>query len=278
MPPPPPSAPEKLDETLLARLPAVLAAGGGEMRDDTPLHHHPGDELVLLERGEAWIHADGRELALRGPALVLVPQGVVHDQRNAPGTWSWYCIHRSRSHPLRPPLRALQLAGDDPLLAWFPSFCRYHGSLAAAASGAGAPLVQAMLAHVQVLDRHAGTARSLPRAVAAAVAHIEANLAGELDASALARAAGVSPSHLRALVRRHLGTSPQELHRRRRLDLAARLLATTHLAVHEVAAACGWRDPDHFTRLFTRRFQGSPRRWRLRKAAETATVWAGGRP
>ncbi len=68
----------------------------------------------------------------------------------------------------------------------------------------------------------------------------------------LARRVGVSPSHLRFLVRQSLGVGPGCYVRRIRLSRARHLLETTTRSVREVAAACGFRSAAVFSRAFKR--------------------------
>lgn len=259
---PPDHAPTDPDETTLMPLPSVLSAGGRARDDDTPVHDHPGDELVFLERGACTVEAEGATLALTGPGLLLVPRGVRHDQRNRPGNISWFCVYRSRRHQLGGPARTLALLADDPLAEWFTACCRHYLAPGSTPTAVAA-LLLAILERIAVLDQ-AARAPALPQPVSGALRHIERHLAEELDADRLAAVAGVSPGHLRTLFRRHLGASPQAVHRARRLELAAKLLRGSYLRVGEVAAACGWADADYFARLFTRRYRQSPRDWRQR--------------
>lgn len=254
--------PSDPDETTLARLPLVLSAGGGDQGEGaTAPHEHDGDELVLIARGRALITAGGADFVGRAGSLFLFPRGARHDQRNQRGTHSWFVVFRCRGRrfPDRP--RVVDLAPGDPLRRWLPDISRH---LRDGATGVAAALTLAVLERLGALDARLLAPRALPRPVSRALRLIEAQPTADLSAAALARAAGVAPSHLRTLFRRHLGASPGTVHRRVRLDLAAKLLRTSHLGVGEIAAACGWRDADYFARQFTRRFGSSPRAWRRR--------------
>lgn len=257
----PVQTPADPDETPLVHLPSVFTAGGGDAGGPTPFHDHPVDELILIDRGSCRISAAGDELEIAAPALVLMPHGVLHDQRSRPGTRSWYCTFRcpGRSFPDRP--TTVGLDPGDPVRQWFPALCRHH--LAADATPAAvAALLLAVLERLAASDHRAQLDRSLPPPVRAALRHIDRNPAGGLSAGDIARAAGIGAGHLRTLFRRHLGRSPQACHRDRRLDLAAKLLRGGQLRIQEVAAACGWADAEYFARLFHRRFGASPRAWR----------------
>lgn len=259
------STPTPVDshETPVIRLPTILSAGGGEQRSATPPHDHPGDELVFIEHGSALVTCADHDFAGARGSLFLFPQGCVHDQRNLPGAHSWFVVFhcRGRRFPRSP--RLLQLAPDDPLQRWFPELCRQH--LASdGVPNAVAALLLAVLERLAALDGRSLADQALPAPVSAAMRRCERHLTEDLSSTTIARAAGVSPSHLRALFRTHLGVSPQEHHQYLRLDLAAKLLRTSYLSVGEVAAACGWSDANYFGRIFTRRFAASPRTWRTR--------------
>ena len=87
--------------------------------------------------------------------------------------------------------------------------------------------------------------------------------AGFTDSSlridALARAAGVSRSHLYRLFRSEYGVSPKAYLRDLRLTLARRLLCEHAMSVAEVAYACGYADPLYFSAEFKREHGISPR-------------------
>jgi len=90
-----------------------------------------------------------------------------------------------------------------------------------------------------------------------------------LDVEALARRAAVSVRTLHRLCAATQGTTPAKLIERLRADHARVLLATTRLAMKEVAARCGFRDGAQLTRSFARCFGLSPRGYRLLNGASS---------
>jgi len=76
----------------------------------------------------------------------------------------------------------------------------------------------------------------------------------------LAREAGVHPVSLARAFRRHYGLSPGQLQRRSQLNRAAALLSRGQ-AISDVAAACGFADQSHFTRVFRVEYRSTPARW-----------------
>ncbi len=90
--------------------------------------------------------------------------------------------------------------------------------------------------------------------------------------ASLARAVGLSPSHLAALVRKDLGVSIMRHLRQRRLERARELLVGTDWPVARVAVAAGFPDPFHFSARFHAEIGCSPRDYRrsLRGASSGA--------
>lgn len=76
----------------------------------------------------------------------------------------------------------------------------------------------------------------------------------------LAREAGVHPVSLARAFRRHYGLSPGQLQRRSQLNRAAALLRQGE-AIGQAAAACGFADQSHFTRLFRAEYRITPALW-----------------
>ena len=78
----------------------------------------------------------------------------------------------------------------------------------------------------------------------------------------LARAAGVSASHLRRVVRGWVGQSPAAYLRQEQVSRARRLLADPRRSIKSVAFESGFASPHHFSRVF-RRIDGlSPSEYR----------------
>lgn len=90
------------------------------------------------------------------------------------------------------------------------------------------------------------------------VAHPDA----DLSVTALAARAGVSPRQLTRLFREHTGESPANAVRRMRLEIAARLAATTDLQLSQIARRCGFSSAETLRQAFATRFGVSPRTFR----------------
>ena len=88
--------------------------------------------------------------------------------------------------------------------------------------------------------------------------HVMANPDGDLRTAVLAAGAGVSVRHLTRLFREQLGEPPGQLVRRVRLELAARMLASTGLPLPQIARACGFSSAETLRQAFVARFHITP--------------------
>ncbi len=92
-----------------------------------------------------------------------------------------------------------------------------------------------------------------------AIACMEQTLESPVPRAELARLAQVSLRQLERLFRQHLGRSLGAHYLALRLDRARDLLRQTSLSVLEIALACGFASPSHFSRAYSARFEHPPR-------------------
>lgn len=90
-------------------------------------------------------------------------------------------------------------------------------------------------------------------------AHVEANLESRIELAGLAAIANLSRCHFAHAFKQSLGCTPHRYVMSRRLEKARGLLATSSLAIVEVALATGFADQSHFSRCFRGYFGISPR-------------------
>lgn len=94
--------------------------------------------------------------------------------------------------------------------------------------------------------------------LAAAEAHISANLQSRLSLDDLAEIAGYSRYHFCRAFRAAYGLTPAAYLHRARLALAARMLQSGSSSVKQVSHACGFSDPNYFSKCFRKGFGVSP--------------------
>ena len=93
----------------------------------------------------------------------------------------------------------------------------------------------------------------------AVIAAMEESLEEPVPSREFARIAGVSERQLERLFRRALGCTPTRYYLDLRLRRARILLGQTRMPVMEVALACGFATPAHFSRTYKQHFGHAPR-------------------
>ncbi|SET29097.1 GlxA family transcriptional regulator [Oceanicella actignis] len=88
------------------------------------------------------------------------------------------------------------------------------------------------------------------------------NIEEPISAAALAEAAGMSTRQLERLFRRYLDRSPKRYYLELRLEKARRLLLQTDMSVINIALACGFTSPSHFSKCYRSRYNRTPYRER----------------
>lgn len=228
-------------------------------------------QLVVIHRGSAEIEIDGEWTRLgAGEALFLNPGqlALFRFSRREPTHHSW--IHAwepgggdNWREFVPPPVRKLAvwkrlgtimgelLEVKDPV----PELA--HQALLALAEAA----------FLEFFDRAGVSLDASPAlhpGVGRALAILRSEFRERIDLPTLARKAGLSAQHLNRLFREQTGRTPiQELWRIRENE-GLRLLLETGLTHGEIALACGFQNPFHFTRRMRQRFGRPPRDLRAR--------------
>ncbi len=94
------------------------------------------------------------------------------------------------------------------------------------------------------------------------IERMEGNLEEPLSPSTLARQAGLSTRQLERLFRRYLDRSPKRYYLELRLKKARSLLLQTDMSVINVALACGFSSPSHFSKCYRAFYGRTPYRER----------------
>jgi transcriptional regulator GlxA family with amidase domain len=99
---------------------------------------------------------------------------------------------------------------------------------------------------------------------------MEENLEDPLSPSLLAKQAGLSTRQLERLFRRYLDRSPKRYYLELRLKKARSLLLQTDMSVINVALACGFSSPSHFSKCYRSYYGRTPYRERGVPVTESA--------
>lgn len=99
--------------------------------------------------------------------------------------------------------------------------------------------------------------------LARSLAHIQANLDGDLSLNALSSIAGCSPPYFARCFANLLGETPKQYTLRLRLEKAALRLAMVDDSILDIALDCGFANHETFTRAFRHRFKKTPSAFRV---------------
>lgn len=113
-----------------------------------------------------------------------------------------------------------------------------------------------------VMEGCAQVAGDSPPRLAVAMAFMRDNLERELGREEVARRAGLSPGHFSQLLREATGRSFTDLLRLFRVEAACGMLRAQERSLADIAAACGFCDQSHFTRVFREMKGVTPRQFR----------------
>ncbi|MEK6795178.1 MAG: AraC family transcriptional regulator [Spirochaetota bacterium] len=92
--------------------------------------------------------------------------------------------------------------------------------------------------------------------------HVESHYTQPLSIADLAAIANLTPAHFGTMYKRHVGLAPVAHIIELRMLEASTLLANRNMKIRDVAAAVGYEDIYHFSKLFKKRFGKSPRAYR----------------
>ena len=94
------------------------------------------------------------------------------------------------------------------------------------------------------------------------ITRMEQNLEEPISPAILARDVGMSTRQLERLFRRYVQRSPKRYYMELRLQKARNLLMQTDMSVIEVALACGFTSPSHFSKCYRAHYGTTPYRER----------------
>ncbi len=138
-----------------------------------------------------------------------------------------------------------------------------------------ASLVADQLIHTQVRTTEDEQRLSVPARIGVrhpklvnVIQMMESNIEEPISPSELAKAVNMSTRQLERLFRRYLNRSPKRYYMELRLEKARNLLLLTDMSVINVALACGFTSPSHFSKCYRAHFNRTPYRERATPAAE----------
>ncbi len=258
-------------------MPRLAAAGHRPRARSWSIGLNRPDNIMLILDGRGEYRTGSRSLRIEAPCLFQHRSGCARSYGPDP-VWDevFLCYpagtaRRLADHGLWSTRRQVLPLSEDPswllLARGIASLVRAIREAPRGTEGAGTdPRVEALdQAAIAVLRLSHGLARAAtaPRAVVDdALGRWMQRLAAEPGRawaiSAIAADLGWSLQHLRRRWRRRCGATPDRWLREWRLRHGRHLLSTPGISVGAAASGCGFADPLHFSRLFSRRFGQPP--------------------
>jgi AraC family transcriptional regulator len=104
--------------------------------------------------------------------------------------------------------------------------------------------------------------------------YVDSNLDREISLTNLAEAAGLSAAHLCNAFRHSTGKSPHQFVMHARIERAKELLRRPGLRVIDVAIASGFKNPQHFARVFRSACHLTPTQYKTENMPKRQEVWS----
>lgn len=130
--------------------------------------------------------------------------------------------------------------------------------------------LSASVGQALALFENSASGRSADSALQKLTEKITNQLDAPWDTKAMAAVAGLSISRLHAVFRDQFGTPPATWLRAQRITEAKRQLTETDLSIAEIGARCGYPDPPHFSREFSKSALMSPSKFRAQMRERVA--------
>ncbi len=230
------------------------------------LHAHPFWQMELVLRGRARAVAGSDAQVLARDQGVLVPPGIAHGVAYQSDN-TVYIALKFAVDGIAPPPRALWLEPSSPVW-WFRPALERLLPVGSEPGHRDQPALEHLIAAMlcALLKPVASIAPVDDLAARAALVCDDAD--DTPTVAGLARALGLSPGRLHARFADEVGLAPKAWLDRRRAQAAARMLASSDLAIGDVAGAMRFADVFAFSRFFARVMGTGPRAYR--RAARVA--------
>jgi len=235
----------------------------GRQYSGTAVH---GDiDIIPAHTPSRWEMQDQNDAAL----LVSLPQKLLRMVAEQSGTDTERIEIRNRFQIRDAELEALCWAARREMELRYPSGCLYLEGLALAVTS------RLVARHSSVAELAGARSERLNGGLRGyrlkrVLAFIEEQLAEDLSLGKIAAVAGVSPSHLKTLFRKAIGTPVHQYVIERRVERGKTLLMQDRLTITEIALAAGFAHQSHMARHMRRVLGATPRAIK-RLLAESST-------
>jgi AraC-like DNA-binding protein len=142
-------------------------------------------------------------------------------------------------------------------------------SIAIGAAGLGAePIMTMACANQRLIATNNGPGRLSYWQERKAKEVMMENLDCGIQVSAVAKECSLSRSHFSRAFKNATGHSPRDWLQLAKLTRAKEFLEQTGFSITQVGLECGFADQSHFTRMFSKKFNMTPGKWRTQKKSQ----------
>jgi AraC-like DNA-binding protein len=235
----------------------VRKSTGRIAHNNRPFH---GFVLNDADSDKNYIFSDGRTLRTKPNSFFYLPKGSSYRvEEITRGTC--YAINFDATLTDEP--FAIEFRNPEPLFKLFKSAVSLFAARAPFYEVEIRKILYELLLRAKEEAERKYVPESKERLLAPAVERIrETFTQNELSVSALASLCGISEAYFRRLFSDKYGLSPKDYIIHLRMELAKTLLSSGDFSVRETALQCGYAEPCHFSREFTRHVGLSPRSYK----------------
>jgi AraC-like DNA-binding protein len=248
----------------LIELPELLNSGIFGSEKYVNFHSHPGTELVLIASGECEMEVDGKILQGGTGKLFILPANKEHSQQNKGFVRTIYLSFQWNELFNEKP-RVLDSRSNKLIKAWMEQIHGMQRHILKNLSGAIPGLLYSLLKSIEQLENESREKKSIHPALSRALEYIDSHIDKTASLEDMAKYSGISSSYLSSLFKKQLKKAPLSALMEAKMEYAKRLLTEPYMSIKETAFACGFNDPNYFSRFFKKHHGCSPEKYKRKE-------------
>jgi len=255
---------EKWENAIISKIALAMRVPrdrGKAVHTDRPFH---GFVLNEAHAEKDYIFSDGHIMHTAGNAFFYLPKGSSYRVRSLhDGIEENACYAINFDADIADEPFVLQPKNTEPLFKCFSYATMLWNERAPYYNILIRKTLYEMLAYLIKEQQRAYVPSGKERLIAPALAQIRSSFTqNDLSVAHLSKMCGISEAYFRRIFINLFGVSPKEYISELRISYAKQLLASHEIAVSSVATMCGYAEPCHFSREFTKRVGVPPTKYK----------------